>query len=111
MLLVAVAFFFAATTTTHANDSTPRKNSNKALHSEVVSLLGAKFPSYLGSTTETRAMVSFIINNKNEVVVVSVKGNDQLDRYVKKKLNYQIVKVKGVKKGKVYRLPLTIKQS
>ena len=53
-----------------------------------------------------------MLNNDNEVIVVSVDSkSNSVASYVKAKLNYQKIDVKGLKKGKIYTVPLTIKQS
>jgi len=51
----------------------------------------------------------FTLNDKSEIVVVSVNSdNDIGDSFVKSKLNYKKVKVKTLTPGKMYRLPLKI---
>ena len=53
-----------------------------------------------------------MLNAKNEIVIVSVDAeNTVIDSYIKNKLNYKVVQVKGIKKGEIYRVPLKIKQA
>jgi hypothetical protein len=83
---------------------------NKQLRTEIISLLGDKIT--LQIINESLAEVAFIVNNKNEIVIISVNSKiDNLNSFVKNKLNYKKRITKGVKKGEFYRMPLKIKQS
>ena len=51
-----------------------------------------------------------MINNKNELVVVSVDSNvSEFQSIVKNKLNYKKLNFKGAKKGEIYKVPVKIK--
>lgn len=105
ILAISLSTVFAA----HANDNELKttKKVTKELRTELVQILGSKIPLQLDAST--KAEVSFMITEKNEVLVVSVDSkNSAFDSFVKDKLNYKKVKVAGVKKGKVYRLPVKI---
>ena len=82
-------------------------------HSEVkLFLLGSEFPDYLTDGKNLTADISLMLNNKNELIVVSTSSNkESLDNFLKSKLNYQKINVKGLKKGQIYKVPFTIKQS
>ncbi|MGB0892554.1 MAG: hypothetical protein ACPGUU_09400, partial [Flavobacteriaceae bacterium] len=55
------------------------------------------------------AEVSFVLSDNNELVVLSVKSEHKaVDKFVKSKLNYKKIRVTGIKKGEVYRMPLKI---
>jgi len=91
---------------TSATATNPEKGI-KTLSSELSSFIGKNIPIELNKATT--AQVSFIVNNKNEVVVLSVDSNvSELNYFLKRKLNYKIVTVKGVKKGEIYKMPLRI---
>ena len=67
-------------------DDDKKKKDNQQLRTEIVNLLGS------GETTlniSCKAMVSFMINNEGEIVVISVDSkNNALESYVKRKLNF-----------------------
>lgn len=110
LLLAMFALCFVTLTAT-ATEKEPSKSS-KNLRSKIVKLLGPDAPSHITNGKDVKAEVSLMLNNKNEIIIVSVKSkNNSVDSYVKGKLNYQAVSVKGLKKGEIYRVPLTIKQS
>ena len=55
------------------------------------------------------AEVSFIINEKGELVVLSVETKDEiLEGFVKSRLNYQKVGSSAVVPGRVYEVPVRI---
>ena len=113
LTITAIALCFA-TITASATESTPltKKEANKAFRSKIVSLIGTEAPSYLTDGKDVTAKLSLMLNNKNQVIVVSVDSKSgTVEEYVKSKLNYQKINVKGLKKGEIYRVPLTIKQS
>ena len=110
LTLVAFAICFASLSAT-ATETEPN-TSNTELRSEIVSLLGTVFPENLTNGKDIKASVSLMLNNKNQLVVVSIDSkSSSVDTYVKSKLNYQKIDVKGLKKGEIYIVPLTIKQS
>lgn len=113
LTITAIALCFA-TVTASATEKAPsaKKDANKAFRSEIVSLIGSEAPEYLTDGQDVKARISLMLNNKNQVIVISVDSkSDNVEEYVKGKLNYQEVDVKGLKKGEIYRVPLTIKQS
>ncbi|MBL4605041.1 MAG: hypothetical protein JKY02_05100 [Flavobacteriaceae bacterium] len=112
LVLAALAISFASLSAT-ATETEP-SNANSALRSKIVSLLGSIAPSSLTLTdgNDIKANVSLMLNNKNQLIVISVDSNNEsVDTYVKSKLNYQKIDVKGLKRGEIYKVPLTIKQS
>ncbi|MCH2490954.1 MAG: hypothetical protein MK211_12460 [Flavobacteriales bacterium] len=57
---------------------------------------------------EMYAQVSFILNEKNEVVVLSVEtANQELEAFVKRRLNYHKLEVE-LKQGVSYKLPVRV---
>ncbi|MFY0630796.1 MAG: hypothetical protein JXR05_10480 [Flavobacteriaceae bacterium] len=113
LTLVALAVCFASLSATATETEPNSKNTtNTELRSQIVSLLGSEAPSNLTDGKDVKASVSLMLNNKNQLVVVSVESkNGSLDTYVKSKLNYKKIDVKGLKRGEIYKVPLTIRQS
>lgn len=55
------------------------------------------------------AYVKFTLNEKNEIVVLSVNTADyNLEAFVKSRLNYQIVDSSDYKEGKLYVVPVRV---
>ena len=109
LFITVLAISVASVFTTSASENEP-KTINQEIRNEIVSLLGNQLPMELKE--DNNVEIYFIVNNKNEVVIMSVDStNSEIDSYVKNKLNYQIIKVKGIIKGENYRLPLKIKKS
>ena len=111
-IIAVVAIGLLTVLPASANTSTEptSKDSKTILRTEIVSLLGTH--SYDLSKKILEAQVSIMLNNQNELVVVSVSSdNKTVASYVKAKLNYKKVSVKGITKGTVYRIPLKMIQS
>lgn len=105
-IITIIAISLATTFSTTATETEPTKIT-KELRTEIVSLLGDKIPIILKE--DCAATVSFIINNKNEIVILSVDCKvDKFNTYVKRKLNYKKIKVKGTLKGEIYKMPIKI---
>lgn len=95
-------------TSTMANNSNPI-NSKRVLRSEIVSLIGNNIPIQVNK--EVNAEISFVLNKKNEVVIVSVDSHhENLDRFIKNKLNYKKLFSKTIKKGKIYKFNLKVQK-
>jgi len=107
MKKLAVLFFVFAmsvTTTFATTGVDKRKEEGKTLRTEITKLIG----NYNPEKTVT-ADVSFMINRKGEIVVLSVTSSDKdLESYVKAALNYQSVEKVAAKRMKIYKLPLKI---
>lgn len=101
-----ITLFIGAT----AYANTPTKSSQKKeLRTELVNLLGNL--EELNKDSKVAANVSFIINEKNEIVVISVDSNNkEVAVLVKGKLNYKKVLASGIERGEVYEMPLKIEK-
>ena len=105
VLIAAITLTLFSTSTAFAFTETTAKNN---LRTEMVSLLGDKSSIEIESQT-LKANVSFLINEKNQVVILSVDSNNKnIDTYVKSKLNYKKVNASGITKGKIYIMPIKI---
>ena len=58
---------------------------------------------------EYRVQVKFIVNSKNEVVVLST-SNPEFDRVLKAKLNYKTIKTEDLNLNKHYVLPIVFRK-
>ena len=90
------------------------KNSPNALEKEmrmeIVSLLASELPVEFQLETDILTRVSFLLNDANELVLISVHTpNASVKTYLKRKLNYKTLRVKGVKKGKIFNFNFRIK--
>jgi hypothetical protein len=111
-IIAVIAFGLLTVLPTSANTNTEpsNKEAKTILRTKIVSLLGNH--SYDLSDKTLEAQVSVMLNNKNELIVVSVNSKSEtITNYVKSKLNYKIITVKGISKGTVYRIPLKMIQS
>ncbi len=106
-LIVLFLGFTLSTTAVFANNDDSVVTAKRELRLEIVKLLGNnEFPL---TAAVAKAEISILLNSKNEIVIVSVKSENQLlEGYIKRKLNYKKVKVNTLKKMKVYRMPIKI---
>lgn len=105
-IITIIAISLATTFSTTATEKEPSKIT-KELRTELVSMLGNKIQVELKESTTGE--ISFMVNNKNEVIIISVDSKvDEFNSMVKNKLNYKKITVKGVKKGEIYRIPVKI---
>jgi len=99
--IVTLAFLSLSFTTT-----TP-KETKKQLHDQIVELIGDSSQTLANINLD--AEITFTLNDKSEIVVVSVKSDNTIvDDFIKAKLNYKKVTVKTLNPGKMYRLPLKV---
>ncbi len=98
--VVALAFLSLSFT----NTTTETK---KELHEQIVQLIGDTSESLVNLNLDVNVM--FTLNDKSEIVVVSVDSDNPIvDSFIKSKLNYKKVKVEVITLGKMYRLPLKV---
>lgn len=64
--------------------------------------------SLAGSEVEAKVFITFMLNNDNEIVVIST-SEKTLDSKIKNALNYQTLKTTELEKGKKYVVPFSIK--
>ena len=90
-----------------ANAAEKNPSETKELRTEIVSILGDNIPIELQQPST--AEISFMINNQNEIVIISVDSDvNELNDFIKRKLNYKKIDIKGAKKGEIYKMPLRI---
>ncbi|CAL2093830.1 hypothetical protein [Tenacibaculum sp. 190524A02b] len=97
------------TTFTTMATTNPLK-AKKHLRGQIVNLIGDKIP--LKANEVLSAEVSFMVNSKNEIVVLDVESKDEaLIAFIKRKLNYKKIEVTSkISKKEVYTLPLKVDQ-
>lgn len=101
--LFALAISFSA----NANPVNPGKQDLKNLRNEITEVLG--HPKLQDNTSEDRVTLHFMINAKNEIVVLST-NNSEFDSYIKDKLNYHELEKSNATINKKYTLPLIIRK-
>ena len=87
------------------NADKPVKAIKSELRTEIVKLLGKADFDYNKNISTS---IEFTINSKGEIIVLTVNSNNQdVDAYVKAKLNYRVITTDSKIAGKTYRMPLT----
>lgn len=103
-LLIVFLVTVFSTLSTFSNNENPSKKADLELRNQIVKLLG-NYKSTLEHTIETK--VSFLINQKGEIVVLSVDSEQELiTNYVKRKLNYKKATLTNVVKMQKFVLPI-----
>lgn len=76
------------------------------LRVEIVDLIGSNYMDEMVAD-QNEAHVLFTVNSKRELIVLSVDSdNDQLESYLKGRLNYKKVNHRPSKNGEIYLLPV-----
>lgn len=105
--LVVVAAMLLGTGNLLANDINSVEPS-KSLSSQISSMLSDN--NFSEFEDDLTAQVRFTLNEEGEIVVLSVSTDfDQMERFVKNRLNYQKVDLNNVEEGKVYTIPVRVK--
>ena len=105
ILAISIASVLPASAITNTEINPASKAAKTILRAEIVELLGHH--EYNFDIKVLEAQVSVMLNNKNELVVLDVKTDSKtVAKFVKSKLNYKKVNVKGIKKRTVFRIPL-----
>lgn len=83
------------------------KGMSKSENTQIRDLLSSvQISNYVKS--ETKLNISFIVNDKNELIVVSTNNVD-LDGVVKNALNYHKITVSELEYNKLYTIPVVIR--
>jgi hypothetical protein len=106
LIIAIVGISIASTFSASATETNPVE-STKQLRSQIISILGKKVTLQIEKTGT--AEISFLINNKNEIVVISVNSKlSSFNTFVKNKLNYKKIDTKGINRGEIYKMPIKI---
>jgi hypothetical protein len=104
--VLMVALFSAATFS--ANAGTDPTNSDNELRAELLSLVNDININDMDQELY-RVEVHFIVNAKNEIVVVST-SDKEFDQILKSKLNYQTIKTGDIALNKLFILPILFRK-
>ncbi|HHC80860.1 MAG TPA: hypothetical protein ENK46_13320 [Flavobacteriia bacterium] len=105
--LKLMIFVLAMAISTASYASPTDKKPTAKLRGQIVELLGKSVEKI--ADTNIRATIVFTVNNKSEIVIISVKSkNSRMEALVKSKLNHKKVVLGASKKEKIYHLPLTL---
>ncbi|MEL6916964.1 MAG: hypothetical protein AAFO99_04460 [Bacteroidota bacterium] len=106
LILVAVVLF--SSTDLFANDAKKGKSGkSETLSTQIGTLL--KDNTFNVDFVNLTAEVTFTLNDKQEIVVLSVEtDNGILEEFVKSRLNYEKVDTSEYRKGKTYIVPIRI---
>ena len=109
LLFVALLCAFFASFNTYANTAaiTPADNPTE-IRQEIMDLVKSIDISDIKENYE-RTYIQFIVNSKNEIVVVNVSSSD-FEARIKSKLNYKKLKTKDVKQNEIYTVPVVFKK-
>jgi hypothetical protein len=100
-----VALVLLAGTTVSATNPAGEKVNNDIATQEIAQLL--EEPDFI-LKKDTKAEVTLMVNEKGELVVLCVNTrNNMVARYIKSRLNYQVLE-HSLEVGKKYRLPVVI---
>ncbi len=81
-------------------------NPTDELRIEIVDLIGSDYMDEM-LADQDQADVLFTVNSNKELIILSVDtNNDQLEYYLKAKLNYKKVHHRPSKNGEIYLLPV-----
>lgn len=104
--IYAVALLLAVGTTVFANTTIPKKDSKKevTVTTQIAELL--KNPE-MEIKEDIEAKVTFVVNDKKELVVINVDSkNENIDSFIKSRLNYK--KIDVTKTGDEWVVPVRI---
>ncbi|MFT4697252.1 MAG: hypothetical protein ACI9SJ_000373 [Flavobacteriaceae bacterium] len=100
VILMAFVLLLSTTILTAAENPTDPKNNTSE---EIYELL--KDPGFV-IEVETTAFVTFVVNKENEIVVLSVKSNNEaMEKFIKQRLNYKKIESYSTI-GKEYIVPV-----
>ena len=86
------------------------RNANEDLKEKIVKLIDHPDLSKL-SGEKFHAEIEFIVTRQNQLVVLAVYTDDEyFDRYIKNKLNYRAMNLKGVQRLTPYRITVNFVQ-
>ncbi len=105
--LVVASAFLMFTGSIMAHGTETKTADPSTLSTQIAKMLSEN--NFLESNTDLTAQVRFTLNNEGQIVVLSVKSeNEVMVGFVKSRLNYQKVEVTKVEEGKIYTVPVRI---
>lgn len=83
------------------------KPSTKEISKQLASILGT--PNFKLSEDATVANVRFKVTSESEIVVLTVKSeNDLVEQYIKSRFNYRKIEIAGLDKGQEYTVDVRV---
>ncbi|GLR15963.1 hypothetical protein [Portibacter lacus] len=109
LMFVALLCAFFASVNTYANTpaTTPIDNPTE-IRAEILKLVKSIDISDIEENYE-RTYIQFIVNSKNEIVVVNVSSSE-FEARIKSKLNYKKLKTENVEQNEIYTVPVVFKK-
>tara|TARA_R110000796_G_scaffold35017_1_gene89992 strand:+ start:81462 stop:81800 length:339 start_codon:yes stop_codon:yes gene_type:complete len=105
--LILVAAMLLVSGSIFAIDGKDSNKPAKKLTTQIADLL--KENSIIVGDQDLTATVFFTLNEDKEIVVLSVKTDDEkIEQFVKGKLNYQKVSLEDYREGRTYKVPVRI---
>lgn len=102
--VMALLIIYAVSTTSYAREVEPESTLKKELHAMMSDIALPKGEDY-------EAEVKFLVNEDNQIVIVSVNAADQfVENLIKQRLNYQKVKSSEAKTNKINKVKFKLKQ-
>lgn len=81
----------------------PPLGKDKLLRNEIMNLVGKEVPFKINKNDEVLSRVSFLLNEANELIVISVLSDDpKIKSFLEGRLDNRKLKVKGIQRGKIY---------
>jgi hypothetical protein len=109
-LVVAAALLLSAGNVFATEGPSSIENPKAKICEQIESLLEASNGYNIGEAEELSALVSFMLNDEKEIIVLSVDTDDErLELFVKARLNYEKVTDQNLKEGKTYRIPIRVR--
>lgn len=108
--LVVVAAMLLSVGSLSANHNPKKVGPTKSLAGQIADLLDDN-PLVVGKS-DLIATVRFTLNSEKEIVVLSVTtDNENLEGFVKSRLNYKKVDLNNFQEGRYYTLPVRVTES
>lgn len=101
-LLLAVCTLFSLATATASSNPT------NSTSSEIREMLQGTL-STADFANDQKMHITFMLTEQNEIIVLSTSA-DGLDKEIKARLNYQVIRSTDLKKGEKYTLPIVIRK-
>ncbi len=103
---VIVAAMLLSTSSILAN-STDLLEPNEGISEQITKMLSDN--SFSEGECNSTAQVRFTLNDEGEIVVLSVEtDSENLERFVKNRLNYKKIEISNVEEGKLFTVPVRI---
>ncbi len=105
MITIGITILTMVSAVANTNPTSPENKTN--IRNQIVTLLGKEIPADKLKASE--AHVNFIINDKDEIVVIDViSKSENLSEIIKNRLNYRKIEVSKSQRGSFYKVPIKL---